>query len=181
MERFAAIDFETANWKRSSICSVGIVIVEGKEIVEEIYSLVRPRPNYYMKKHISIHGITPEDTADAPDFETVWEQIAPRLQDLPLIAHNSTFDEGCLKDVFQTYDLAYPKYQFYCTYRMARRMYPYLFNHKLNTVSAHCGFDLMNHHHALADAQACAHIAVTMMEQQGVNSLEELALSLKRR
>ena len=28
MERFAAIDFETANGKRSSVCSVGIVIIE---------------------------------------------------------------------------------------------------------------------------------------------------------
>ena len=28
MERFAAIDFETANGKRSSICSIGIAILE---------------------------------------------------------------------------------------------------------------------------------------------------------
>ena len=27
MERFAAIDFETANGKRSSICSIGIAIM----------------------------------------------------------------------------------------------------------------------------------------------------------
>ena len=27
MERFAAIDFETANGKRSSICSIGIAIL----------------------------------------------------------------------------------------------------------------------------------------------------------
>ncbi len=180
MERFAAIDFETANWRRSSVCSVGVVIVEDKKIVEEIYSLIRPRPDFYLRKHIEIHGITAEDTAEADNFEIVWEKIAPQIQDIPLVAHNSIFDEGCLKEVFQTYDLAYPKYEFYCTYRMARRMYPYLFNHKLNTVAAHCGFDLMQHHHALADAQACAHIAVTMMEQQGVNSLEELWLSLRR-
>ena len=33
MDNFAAIDFETANNKRSSVCSVGLVIVrEGKII-----------------------------------------------------------------------------------------------------------------------------------------------------
>lgn len=47
MQNFAAIDFETANEQRSSVCSVGIVIVRGGEIVDEFYSLIRPTPNYY--------------------------------------------------------------------------------------------------------------------------------------
>ena len=33
MKDFAAIDFETANGKRTSVCSVGIVIVKGGRIV----------------------------------------------------------------------------------------------------------------------------------------------------
>ena len=42
MERFAAIDFETANGKRSSICSIGIAILEDDWVVDSIYTLVRP-------------------------------------------------------------------------------------------------------------------------------------------
>ena len=34
MENFAAIDFETANNERTSICSVGIVIVRNGKIVD---------------------------------------------------------------------------------------------------------------------------------------------------
>ena len=34
MKDFAAIDFETANNERSSVCSVGIVIVRNGEIVD---------------------------------------------------------------------------------------------------------------------------------------------------
>ena len=37
MKDFAAIDFETANGKRTSVCSVGIVIVKGGRIVNKIY------------------------------------------------------------------------------------------------------------------------------------------------
>ena len=44
---FAAIDFETANGRRSSVCSVGVVIVRGGQIVDRFYSLIRPVPNYY--------------------------------------------------------------------------------------------------------------------------------------
>ena len=45
MKDFAAIDFETANNERSSVCSVGIVIVRNGEIVDSFYSLIQPEPN----------------------------------------------------------------------------------------------------------------------------------------
>ncbi|MBP1671471.1 MAG: polymerase epsilon subunit, partial [Bacteroidetes bacterium] len=51
-------------------------------------------------------------------------------------------------------------YQFHCTLRASRRLFPHLSNHQLHTVSAHCGFDLKNHHNALADAEAAAVIAL---------------------
>ena len=41
MQNFAAIDFETANNERSSVCSIGIVIVRGEEIVDTFYSLIK--------------------------------------------------------------------------------------------------------------------------------------------
>ena len=46
MKNFAAIDFETANEQRTSVCSVGIVIVREGEIVDTYYSLIRPEPEY---------------------------------------------------------------------------------------------------------------------------------------
>ena len=44
MKDFAAIDFETANEQRCSVCSVGVVIVRDGEIVDNYYSLIRPEP-----------------------------------------------------------------------------------------------------------------------------------------
>lgn len=166
MERFAAIDFETANGKRSSICSIGIAILEDDWVVDSIYTLVRPTPNFYTRWTTAIHGLSAEDTNDALCFEEAWESIAPKLKDLPLVAHNSPFDEGCLKAAHEVYDLAYPKYPFYCTCRLSRKMYPFLVNHQLQTVAAHCGYDLTRHHNAMADAYACAHIALTMMREK---------------
>lgn len=65
---FAAIDFETANNERSSICSVGVVIVRNGEIVDKIYRLIRPTPNYYSYFNTRLHGLTREDTENAPVF-----------------------------------------------------------------------------------------------------------------
>lgn len=163
MKDFAAIDFETANGQRSSVCSVGIVVVRGGLIDEKLYSLIRPRPNFYSYWTTRIHGMTHSDTDDALDFPEVWARLAPAITGLPLVAHNSPFDEGCLKAVHTLYDMPYPGYTFHCTCRASRRAHPFLPNHQLHTVAMQCGFDLKDHHHALADAEACAAIALKIL------------------
>jgi DNA polymerase-3 subunit epsilon len=161
---FAAIDFETANGKRSSVCSVGVVIVRSGAVAETVYRLIRPLPNYYSYFCTSVHGMTYSDTADAADFPAIWSEIAPKIAGLPLVAHNSPFDEGCLRAVHNAYRMIYPGYTFYCTCRASRKTFgKTLPNHRLNTVATHCGYDLQNHHHALADAEACAWIATKIM------------------
>lgn len=157
MKNFAAIDFETANQNRSSVCSIGIVIVRNGEIVDRFYSLICPEPNYYSYWNSRIHGLTQEDTDDAPVFSDVWKQIAHKIEGLPLVAHNSPFDESCLKAVFRVYQIDYPDYEFHCTCRMARKAFPFLENHKLPTVANYIGYEF-KHHHALEDAEACAEI-----------------------
>jgi len=90
--------------------------------------------------------------------------VSTGREGLPLVAHNSPFDEGCLRAVFELYGMPYPGYRFYCTCRASRRTFgSSLPNHQLHTVSAACGFDLANHHHALADAEACARIALKIL------------------
>ncbi|MGM9773647.1 MAG: 3'-5' exonuclease [Candidatus Egerieousia sp.] len=159
MQNFAAIDFETANYQRSSVCAVGVVIVRGGEIVDSFYSLIKPEPEYYNYRCSMVHGLCSEDTENAPVFPDVWKQIAPLIENLPLVAHNKAFDESCLKAVFRVYQMDYPDYEFYDTLKAARSRFPELSNHQLHTVSAVCGYNLENHHHALADAEACAWIA----------------------
>ena len=121
MKDFAAIDFETANNERSSVCSVGIVIVRNGEIVDTFYSLIQPEPNYYNYWCSQVHGLCHEDTDNAPVFPKVWAQIEPLIEGLPLVAHNKPFDEGCLKAVFRVYQMDYPDYEFYDTLCVSRR------------------------------------------------------------
>lgn len=160
MKDFAAIDFETANQHPTSVCSVGIVIVRDGEIENSFYSLIRPEPDYYTYWNTRVHGLTQADTVNAEVFPDVWNKVVPLIGDLPLVAHNSRFDEGCLKSVFTMYRMDYPAYTFYCTCIASRRFFgKQLPNHQLQTVAAHCGYDLTRHHNALADAEACAWIA----------------------
>lgn len=163
MNDFAAIDFETANYYPSSICSVGVVIVRNGNIVDTFYSLIQPEPNYYAYTHTRIHGLSCSNTDTAPVFSKVWDKISPRLEGLPLVAHNKNFDESCLKASFKTYCMDYPDYIFHCTLKASRKRYPQLPNHQLHTVATHCGVDVFHHHHALDDAMACAMIAMQIL------------------
>lgn len=162
MQDFAAIDFETANSERSSVCSVGIVVVRGGEITDRFYSLIKPEPDYYTYWCTKVHGLTEADTEQAPVFPEVWRQIEPLIEGLPLVAHNKAFDESCLKAVFRVYQMDYPDYEFHCTLIASRRIWR-MGRHTLDVIAKRCGYDLANHHHALADAEACAAIAVKIL------------------
>lgn len=162
MKDFAAIDFETANECCSSVCSVGVVVVRDGAMTDSFYSLIRPEPNYYRWFCQDVHGLGHEDTDDADLFPKVWAKVAPLIDGLPLVAHNNQFDEGCLRGVMELYQIDWPNYQFYCTLEASRRMLQGLENYQLHTVAAACGYNLDNHHHALADAEACAAIAIAL-------------------
>lgn len=176
LKDFVAIDFETANMERSSVCAVGLVMVRDGQFVDSYYSLIQPEPNYYSYRCTQVHGLCRQDTDGAPVFPYVWEEAMLRigryfsvgedeescdgLPPLTFVAHNSPFDEGCLKAVCRVYRIDYPDFPFLCTCRASRRVHgKRLPNHQLHTVAEACGYCLENHHHALADAEACAWIA----------------------
>lgn len=169
-----AIDFETANECPTSVCSVGAVLFEDGRIIRSYYHLIQPEPNYYKWFCQQVHGLGHCDTDDAPVFPEVWAELESEigqgisLEDMgiPFVAHNSRFDEGCLKAVFRAYGMTYPDYVFMDTLAASRRCFGRsLPNHQLHTVSEACGYSLLNHHHALADAEACAYIAMKLLNE----------------
>ncbi len=156
---FTAIDFETATGARNSACAVGIVTVEKDSITEEFYSLIQPPDNAYSGINIAVHGIRPQDTANAPTFIDLYPEIKKRLQRKKLVAHNESFDRSVLRSTMEHYGLDYADLRlaerWECTMRIykAKGYIPY----KLNVCCERLGITL-KHHEALSDAIACAHL-----------------------
>lgn len=161
LDTFAAIDFETANNECTSVCSVGVVVVRDGVVADTFYSLIKPEPEYYNYWCSQVHGLGMSDTYNAPLFPDVWARVAPLVEGMPLVAHNKRFDETCLKAVFRCYQMDYPDYEFLCTLEKSRRVWP-CGHHNLDIIAERCGYNLANHHHALADAEACAAIAIKL-------------------
>ena len=166
MNNFVAIDVETANNHRTSICAVGAVKVIDGAIAGSFYRLVRPQPNFYFRHFTdNIHGISRAMTDDAPDFGELWPELKDFIGELPLVAHNATFDCSCLKATARAYGIEWPEPEFLCTLQAARRTCPKTLcgSHSLPYVADFLGIPFSNHHNALADAEACAKIAMTIL------------------
>ncbi|MEO6832145.1 MAG: exonuclease domain-containing protein [Chitinophagaceae bacterium] len=118
-ESFTAIDFETAQGKRWSICQVGLVCVENGIITNQLSILVQPPDNFYLPNFIRIHGITAAHPVDEPTFDTIWPQIEPFIRNQNVVAHNGFgFGFPCSKQVLEYYSLAISEYTGQCTYRL---------------------------------------------------------------
>ena len=146
---FTAIDFETANNSRTSICQVGLVRVMGGKVVDQINVLVRPPQNEYSSFNITVHGITPAMTASALPFDKVWPALEHYIAGQHIVAHNVGFDQSCLVQTLEYYRLPVPKFKAHCTYKLYRK--------KLSLLCQQHGIQL-NHHDALSDALACAQL-----------------------
>lgn len=173
---FIAIDFETANSSRSSICSVGIAIVENGKLLKTEHILVKPTPNFYDGYNTFLHGIDDRHTKNKKTFKQQWKELKPYFHNQTIIAHNASFDCSVLRFTLDNYKLAYPDLNYHCTYRLSQETLP-IQSHKLNDVSKHLRIKL-KHHDAESDARASALIALKLIEKYKVSSLEELSLSL---
>jgi DNA polymerase III subunit epsilon len=165
--KFAAIDFETANYHPHSACAVGIVRVENGRTIDTLYSLIRPPSSYF--QFTDVHGITWQDACQAPNFAEVWTQIQQTIAGVDyLVAHNATFDRRVLLATCNYYQINAPEITglpFICTVKIARQVLK-ISPAKLSNVCRVLDIEL-NHHHALSDAAACAQILVESQKRSG--------------
>ena len=169
--RFVAIDFETFDEQRDSACAVGLVEVDGGEVVGRHHMLIRPpRPTPGLV-NASLHGITWKRLADEPTFREMWPRINRVLAGADfMVAHYAAFDMSVLTKSCVAAGLRLPSLPMRCTWKLARKVWA-LPSSGLANVCRHLGIGL-RHHHPLSDAEACARIVL-----EGAPWIREAALS----
>lgn len=174
--QFIALDFETANSSPASICSVGMVKVVDKHMTETFYTLVDPEARF-SEGNIRVHGITPRDVQESPTFEDVFPYMMNFIGDLPIVAHNASFDMKVLYASLDRYEIEVPPIQYFCSVQMGRRTVQ---NHSysLSNMMKFYNIDFKGHHHALNDAKAAAMITYRLLEHYP--SLEDYLKSHKK-
>lgn len=160
---FVAIDFETADHGLDSACAVGLVRVEGLQVVQREKVLIRPpRPRVLFTW---LHGISWDMVKESPGFADVWPRLLPMLDGVSfLAAHNAGFDRRVLAACCTAGGLAAPALPFLCTVQLARRRWG-LKPNDLASVCRRLGIGLI-HHDPLSDAEACARIIIAAATPQ---------------
>ena len=172
MMKFTAIDFETANADRGSVCAVGLAIVENGEVVGQLRQLIRPEPINFAPFNVSIHGISAADVTDAPTFSEFWPSLWSRVSG-PLVAHNAAFDMSVLRRALDHSGVRYPETDYFCTLVIARLVWPEYPTYALGHIARVSGISFV-HHDAEEDARVCALIAITACRQRNFPSLYDL-------
>ena len=168
MERFAIIDTETTGFgKTDRLVEIAVVLVEGKEIIQEWETLINPERDI---SNSNIHGITSELVSLAPTFAEINSELSRLISGTILVAHNISFDQRMLEQEFSRVKKDNDLGVGFCTLQATKL--------KLESACKKYGITNVSAHRALTDARATALIFIKIMEQSG--SVKELIpISLK--
>lgn len=179
MSSYAVIDFETANGDITSVCQIGVVVVENGVITKEWSTLVKPIGEFSIW-NIKIHGITAEHVKDAPSFLFVYDELISLIKNKIVVSHGA-FDKSVLKKIHQLHGLD-PELNitWLDATRVVRNVLPqYSSNgYGLQNIAKHFSIKT-NPHDALDDAKTCAMILNNLLHQSNTSIEEWVKLSKK--
>ncbi len=153
---YISIDIENPNSRGNSICSIGIVVVKDKKVVDEMYSLINPEDRFDINNS-EITGLEYTDVKDAPTFKEYWKSIKDILKNNIIVGHNITYDLTVISKSLERYEIEVPTFEYYCTLKLSRRFIE-TNSYSLNSLCDFLNINLEKHHNALEDAKACQKI-----------------------
>lgn len=174
MLTFNAIDVETANADRASICQIGIVHVVDGELVDSWQTLVDPQ-DWFDPWNVGIHGIKPDDVADSPTLPEVRDELRRRLRGSVLVSHTA-FDRVAFDRGMKLHQLEPLRVTWLDSAKIVRRAWPDHYarsGYGLQNVAHDLGIKF-KHHDALEDARAAAQIVVRACSDTGMDVLNWL-------
>lgn len=168
---FVALDVETANYNKGSICSIGLVKFINGEIVDTYETLINPEEEFD-GYNIYIHGITEDAVKNSPTYPAIAPDILNFIDGLPVVAHYAPFDSGAIRECNEKYGINDFYMEYFCSYYLSKAVISRL-SYKLKNLAKEFNIPL-NHHNALSDAQASGLIITELIRQSNAQNLADL-------
>lgn len=153
---YVVLDFETTGLRPGAdqIIQVGAVKYHNHEQVDMMNQLVNPLRSI-STRITSLTGITNESVKNEPKIERVINQLIDFIGELPIVAHNASFDMGFLYALEDKVEV--PAFTVIDTLKLSRKIINNTPNHKLTTLAHYLQIE-HNAHDALGDCLATAKI-----------------------
>lgn len=178
--RFVAIDVETANSNKHSICQIGLAVVADTGEIRTTGFLVDPEERFD-GFNVQLHGIDEKTVSGAQGFELVLRALRPFLERHTLIQHSS-FDKQAFDAACKLYGIPSLRTNWLDSVIIARTAWPELKSnggHGLANLKEFLNLEF-DHHDAEEDARAAAEI-VLLAEAQSGEKFPDLAKTAKQR
>lgn len=162
--RFFALDVETANNDRGSICQIGVACVRTDNSIETWVTYVDPEVDQWV--FTPLHGISARTVQGAPTFADVLPTLRDAL-DGAIVYQHSGFDRSSIKAACGNNGLPIPQWDWRDSVHVARAAWPELNGnggHGLASLKKHLGLTF-EHHDAGEDARAAAEV---VLRAQGI-------------
>ncbi len=177
-QTYVVFDTETTglNAREDTLIEIAAVKMKGTRIIDSFSSLIDPE-RMLSQKISDITGITMDMLQGEPKLQEVLPQFREFADGSILVAHNAEFDIGFLQQCAQRLDMAPWEQPVIDTLALARTMYPGAKNYKLKTLTQKFAVELVNHHRALADAEATGKVFAYMLKtcaERGLTNLNQL-------
>ena len=157
--RFFALDVETANNDRGSICQIGVACVRPDNSIETWMTYVDPQVDRWVFTYL--HGISAHTVQGAPTFAEVLPVLQNALQGATVYQH-SGFDRSAVSAACGNRGLPIPQWDWRDSVNVARTAWPELRGnggHGLASLKQHLGL-VFDHHDAGEDARAAAEVVL---------------------
>lgn len=157
--RFFALDVETANNDRGSICQIGVACVRPDNSVETWVTYVDPLVDRWVFTYL--HGINAQTVLGAPTFAEVLNVLRDALSGAIVYQH-SGFDRSAIAAACGNNGLPIPRWNWRDSVHVARTAWPELRGnggHGLASLKQHLGL-VFEHHDAGEDARAAAEVVL---------------------
>ena len=164
--RFAALDVETANHDRASICQIGVACVLEDNSIATWTTYVDPRTSTWA--FTGLHGIRQSTVRGAPTFADALLTLEAPLQGLTVYQH-SGFDRSAFRAACAALKREEPEWTWQNSVTVARRAWPELKGkggHGLASLKTHLRLSFM-HHDAGEDARAAAEVVLHAERAKG--------------
>ncbi len=163
---YVVFDLETTGFdpRQEAIIEIGAVRVRDGVIQPDHFCTFVDPQRPLSPKIVSLTGITDEMLVGAPSQEQAVRAFLDYAGGRPLVAHNADFDVSFLRQAAANFGIPFEPTTV-DTLSLARRLYPELKNHKLDTVAAHLRLGSFNHHRADDDAATAAGILLDELRQ----------------
>ncbi|RMF10406.1 MAG: hypothetical protein D6763_05795 [Alphaproteobacteria bacterium] len=174
--RFFALDVETANNDRGSICQIGVACVRPDNSIDTWVTYVDPQVNSWVFTYL--HGISARTVQGAPTFAEVLPVLRDALMGATVYQH-SGFDRSAVAAACGKCGQPVPQWDWRDSVHVARAAWPELRGnggHGLANLKKHLGL-VFDHHDAGEDARAAAEIVLHAERAQPVHAQDSGVMS----